>query len=259
MRIHLKNFILVALISVATSAAHAQSLVDYSLGGGARGRPLGAAIYLDAGLNFLVWGEDGPGRIEYGYIRPYGRVQTSGVVNKVEVGTQVWPISFVNIQAFQSFTDRGRDKIDTLDCGARECAGRLSRTGVLSQIFLGVGPLFAVPSFRWEWLAPQNSAAPFGDESSNLFGQRGGDRLVTFSTAAGIKLDPVYSTGVILDFQNMKTSGANNAAAQLFVRRSDDPWTLALSAGTYRSTTAPLGWTGGFVIQWTGAPSLAIR
>lgn len=250
------------LILIAAPGLSLAGAFDYAVGGGFRTLPRGAAVAADAGYGQLLWGSHTPGGAAelYGFVRPTLHLQTSGVVNRTDVGLDVFPISILGFSASQGYVAR-QTKTDTLDCDVLECEGTLAKTRLASHLTLGYGALFAYWDLSREAqsLKSGRRTFAFGDESSALAGAAGGDTLWGSDVGAGLKLAGPWSAGALLSTNAMSTSKSNNTLSALFGRWAEGPWSATACLGIYRSSTQTPAFSAGLALSWTGLPSIALR
>lgn len=260
MKLLRKGLLLTALLAsgVSSMSARAQGW-DAIVGGGVRTLPWGAGISGNLGYNLMWWGDHKPGEFFYGYLRPYVRVQTSGLVNRFEGGIEAFPLSFLGVQFGGAAAHRSVN-LGTLDCDTTECRGWLRRNLVSTKLLLAYDRWILVPFIRIEGLKPQFKTRAFGDENTNLRGHLRGDTLIGSSWTAGYRVSPVYLAGFFLDTARMIKDGSNNLYGIGFARATWGPSTWTFGAGWYRSTFQKPAFTASLVFERSFfASSLALK
>jgi hypothetical protein len=190
-------------------------------------------------------------------VRPYARARTSALVNAGEVSVELFPVSFVGLQAGTQLSNRNT-KLDTLDCTMVACQGNLSTTYLRAKGVVGYAGFFLGGSAQVGWQRPSDTTLPFGDDASSLAGLAGGDTLVSFEGYAGYRPPGPYSFGVYASRDRFTGSGAANDMESVMARRSWGPWRVMLGLGAYESTTRDRGFTTYGVVEWIGVPSLGL-
>lgn len=254
----MKNLWLAVLCTLAVvSEARAEGF-DYSAGLGARNMPFGAALFGEVGYGQLLWGEKKEGQVMYGYARPIVRGRTSGFVNRAEMALEVFPISFLGFGGGFAYTSRNTD-LATLDCTVVACTGGISRAYFETSLLLGHAGFFLGGSSRYNQLTPTVTDRSFGEETSNLAGSAGGDRLVSNEAFAGYSFSENWKAGVQWFGDHMISSGTTNSQESVFVEHRRDAWRFTVGLGMYESTTQLPAFTGYFLVKWTGIPSVGLR
>jgi drug/metabolite transporter (DMT)-like permease len=178
------------VLLLVTPAARAEtSRWDSSLDLGLRSFPLGAAIGLEAGQSRVLWGKERigqEGEFQYGYVRAGARIQTSGLVNRLEGKISVFPISLWGLELSSALSHRALDSITPLDCLSLSCDGSLRRTRLMSPLYLGIEAFFARLRVSYQWVERTKVSRDLaGDESINLPIRSSGDRILSSDALLG--------------------------------------------------------------------------
>ena len=228
----------------------------------ARLLPSGLALGGTLGYGQLLWGENSEGNVLFGYVRPSVTATTSVLLNRAEVGVDLFPVSFLGLYAGARGSQRAVD-LDTLNCTSVYCRGLLGTAYLKPQLLLGYGPVSAMASFQTAWLvssnSPSNSMMPFGDDVSNLAGNAGGDQLIGSELAVQVKLDPAFATGTYLSTAHMLGSGSTNDLISVFGRYLRGALSYTAGVGAYESTTQTRAFTCYGVVSWSGIAAMGLR
>ena len=223
------------LLSMALSHSLGAQVWDSSFDASLRSYPLGAAVGLEGGYNVPIWG-DTTG-LSYGFTRVGARVQSSGVVNRVDAKFSVFPISFWGLELRTGWGHRSLDDIATLDCATLQCSGSLTRTSLGSPLYFGAGPYFGRAKLEYTWIAASDSTAgALADEQTNLVVRASGDELRRWEFLGGLKLSDDFSTFAFWErVDAQKTASSWNRTYGLALRKTWEIHTLYLGAGVYEA------------------------
>ncbi len=209
---------------------------DASLDAGLRTYPSGAALGLEGGRGSLLWGSEGGW--SYGYTRLGARVQTSGVVNRVDAKISVFPISFWGLELKSGVGHRRLSKISTLDCATAECGGRVDRHSLISPFYFGAGDFFGRARGELQWISASRLGRPLADESTNLTVNASGDKLRKWDLLLGWRWRPDWNTLIFWEETKALERGSWNKSYGAVVKKSWGPQAVYLGAGIYESTSS---------------------
>ena len=238
----------------------AQAAMEWKAGFGGRTLPFGASGLAELSYSSLLWGESGPGKILYGYIKPLIRYQGVGLANRGDLAVEVHPISFINLRAGLRSRYRFLGNFDTLDCATANCTGLLTSPFATASFVLGYGSYFLSAAYGWEQLTHTDSSRRFGEEFSSLYGAPGTDTLTNLDLIAGFNINSSWSAGGIWQRFQMQTLGSSNDFKGLFGRKKWDQWSAIGGVGAYESTTkSPAGPVLFLQAEFQGTPTLDLN
>jgi hypothetical protein len=229
---------------------------DYSAGFGLRTLPFGSSLYGRGGYNILLWGGPKSEGFLYGYARPALQLQSSAVVNRVDLTLDLYPISFFGFRLGKAVSLRWTDT-STLDCNVLECRGDLSRAYIQMEVLGAYQKYFGGLWARLDTLEPSRKGRNFADETSALAGRNPSDGLWTWEVLGGYDAES-WKAGLWLVFQGMSHSRARNDTEYAFVtvKRGDFDYTVA--AGSYASSTRSRGPAFAISVKWNGREGLSL-
>ncbi|MCO4794137.1 MAG: hypothetical protein KC493_10510 [Bacteriovoracaceae bacterium] len=171
-----------------------------------RSFPTGFYINATGGYSLPVWKADD--KVLYGYIRPSVTGQTSFVVNAAKAQVDINPISFLNLYAGKSYTDRNFNDLDTFDCVALVCDTKLKRDFYGARLALGAGPILVMGEAKWyrSELDEHHPGRQYADELSSLVSSAGSDTLFQRNLIVGFKFSPNYMVGYLGQFNEMRNT-----------------------------------------------------
>lgn len=250
-------FAVVALFAGGGATRLQAEGLDYSVWGGGRSLPRGAAIQGTLGYGYAIWGDSkSVDPIGYGYVRPMASLTTSFITHRAIAAVEIFPVPIFGVGVGHFWGSRGADT-DTIDCVSNICRGSISGTFVDARLVLGVGSVFLKATGSCQSVAAQNQLSDFSDEWSTLVGTAGGDRLVQGELIVGVKIAPALSVGTSIGGARMVQKGNNSSRQALFTKITDGDWAYALSVGAFRSSHHPNGGLSlGFSVLWTGVAAL---
>ncbi len=229
---------------------------DYHLGFGLLTLPFGSALYGEAGYGLKVWGEHtGPGDIQFGYVRPALRVQSSGVVNHVDAMVDLFPISIFGVTLGISDNSRATDSPE-VDCQTAACRGNLLREYARAKLLGGYKDLFGIIRVRYESITPSVQNIPFVDESNVIEGLPGGDQEFSEDFNLGYRVNPKWMVGVYTSWARMVGTGSENNMQDLYVGYRYGKFQGFLGAGVYASSFEARSFSSYLIVEWTGLPSI---
>ncbi len=250
---------------------------DAQLGAGLRSYPVGASVHGTAGYNWLLWTQDGAKASEsngdsavgsaggsaspqwkFGYLRPLVKLQTSGIVNAATAELEFYPISIFGIAIGENLSGRNLKPADEFDCQLFHCGGRLQRKFVRSQLALAAGPYFFILKGRWEEISPSQDDRDFLEESSNLLGDRHGDRLETRDAIIGYRLSDSWRFAVAGTIQRFAEAQTDNQVVYLAAGFGWADWQVMSGVGQYQSTHQEPGLAAFLTLSWTVEKGLAL-
>ncbi|MGE4233942.1 MAG: hypothetical protein AB7F43_11490 [Bacteriovoracia bacterium] len=230
---------------------------DYNIGLGTRSLPLGLSSLSQMGYGQVLWGTYKQNSYSYGYIRPYQKIQASGFINRFDSGIGVYPISIFGFEAGHTFSFRNVD-LATINCDAIECRGRTQSNYIGSRLILGALGFGFVTTVKQIWIQPENKSRLFGDESSNLIGLAGGDRLFSLDATLIRPVNDRYSVGLYAYREKMLGAQTTSDHESVFGSLTNGDWTFTIGSGAFRSTTSKRGFTAYGAVKWTGKKSVEI-
>lgn len=251
-------FLLAGALTRASEASEAlPGLWDYSSSAQVRSYPFGGRISGEAGYSLPLWGEKRSGEIRYGFLRAWGRLSSSGVVNRGDAQIDLHPISFVTLGAGYGQSVRSTE-IDGIDCAVAACRGGLGGPRLAAALMGGAGPFAAGGSWTRARLIPSEADREFADESSNLTGAAGGDSRVTWDAFVAAKATEAWTAALYYSSDKMIGAGSSNSLKAVMVRQRLGSWSWSLGTGAYSSTQHSPGVTFFGQLKWTGSSSLAL-
>jgi hypothetical protein len=238
----------------------AQADWDWRAGAAGRSLPIGAAAMAEIGYGHPLWGESGPGKFLYGFVRPFIRYQGVGLANRGDIGLDINPISFLNFRFGLRSRYRILGNFDTLGCETANCRGLLTSPFAGSRVLFGWKGLFLMGTVVAEQLKHTDSSRRFAEEMSSLYGAAMGDTLVSTDLAAGFEVRPSWSIGGVFQTNRMLQYGSSNYFGGGFVRHQWDEWSGLVGLGYYESSTKnPGGGLAFFQVEYRGTPSLLLN
>ncbi len=233
---------------------------DWRAGLAGRSLPLGAAVLSEVGYGHLLWGEAGPGKAFYGFVRPFIRYQGVGLANRGDIGLDINPVSFVQIRGGLRSRYRILGNFDTLDCETANCRGLLTSPFLTGRILLGWRDFVLMAAYGAERLSQTDPSRRFGEEMSSLYGAGRGDTLTLTDITLVYRYSPTWGVGAVFQSNRMLVYGSSNFFQGLFVRREWDQWAGLIGLGTYESSTStPSAGMGFFQFEYRGTPSLLLN
>ncbi len=250
-------YLLLAPLVLNSSFAQAYYF-DYSVENAARSYPFGLIFSGKLGLNHIIWGEKkDQNSFFYGYLRPSFYWQTIGVVNRVGVELDLYPVSFFGFHVGSAYGARFKDS-DYFECGKDvNCRGSVSRNYIKSRLALGYGDLFFASTASFEYVKHSNNDLPFAEDIGVLYGAPGKDLLITYSGALGFKLSQKNRLAFIASQNIFIGSGVSQSFGVLMGQREYEDWSVAGGGGPFNLSYAGTEFTFMAIIKWTGVPSLA--
>jgi hypothetical protein len=234
---------------------------DYAYAAGLRTEPFGGRLWGELGYNYLLWGAaPGSGNPYYGYVRPKVSAQTSGKVNRADVGIDFafWaPLVFEVTYAW----DHRSGDFPQFNCSVMQCRGLLTRTKVAAKVTLGYDDYFLLWDSRMEQVkGPDSPVRDFGDHAWSLAGKYPKDTILASELTLGRRLNEIYSVGVRGERAMFQESKENYTTALGFVAmRYPSGLNYFVGAGYYESSRANPGFTTSFGLSWIPEKSFSIR
>ncbi len=270
----------VALTCQAAPERRQENGFDYGISAGARSYPVGAAAAFIGGYNIHLWTLNGASADEVvstgnadtpvdaaadsesknwqiGYLRPNLRLQSSGVVNSATMDLEFFPVKILGIAVGQNLSGRNLKPAD-FDCLDIHCGGRLSRQYYRAQAALGFDKYFFLYKYRVEQIDSNYSDRDFLEETSNLVGEKNGDRLSTQEFILGYTISDHWKSALISSHQKFKVTGHSNRFMYLGAGYSWQKWQVFAGAGQYQSTHQSQRMSAFASLTWTGAKSMGL-
>lgn len=238
--------------------AYSQYL-DTSASFGMRTYPFGASVGAEGGYSWLYYGQiiDAENKTPtlsdyaYGFVRPYARVETSGVVNAAKVGMEIYPISFVKIFAQQMWSHRMTES-KAFICGGNNfyCPGPLHQMSFGGEVVASQDEIFgALILKRSRTSAPTREY--FEDYYAVLPAADGRDDLWSFTSAIGYDLQEGKKFGFLYSTEKYEGSQARALFRSLFYSQELGPQSVTVLLGLYESTVLPNSVTGALSWKYT--------
>ncbi len=249
-------------IMVAATLTNPQTSLadwDWKAGFGGRNTPFGASGSAEIGYGQLLWGEAGPGKYLYGYIRPLVRYQGVGVVSRGDLGVDLNPVSFLNFRGGVRARYRMVGGFDTLDCGSSLCEGLITSPFAQSSILLGGLGFYFGAAYGWERLTHGDSSMRFAEEFSSLYGAPGTDSLVNADFMLGREIVGNWSTGLVWQRNWMLKLGSSNDFRGVFARNKWEKWSGLVGVGLYESSTRASSPVFFFQAEFQATPTLELN
>lgn len=257
MRLRISSALAVLLLASAGPARSESQILDYSAALEMRSYPFGAGAFGEAGYSLPLWGKKEPGEFRYGFVRAWGRLSSSAVVNRGDAQIDLHPISFLTLGAGYGQSLRDTD-VERVDCALVACRQGLGGPRLTAALLLGTGPFAGGTSWTRASLNPSVTDRDFADESSNLVGARGGDTRVSWDAFLAMNLAPTWRAALYASADRMNGSGQTNSLKALMVRNQLGAWAWSLGTGAYSSSVHPSGLTVFGQLKWVGARSLEL-
>lgn len=256
--------ILVWLASLVGTGAHGLTDTagrwDYAYSLGVRSLPVGLGLWGEVGYSRLLWGES-PSALNpfYGYIRPKLSAQTSGVVNRTDLGIDIALWAPVLIEVTYGLDHRRAD-FAAFDCTQLQCRGLVVRTKVALKLSAGTGPYFLLWDSLMESVrGPKGSDLGFGDQYWSLAGRRPKDLLLNTELTLGRAVSDHLKLGVQGSLAAFQASGERSKTVLGFAAIRNGRQRIFVGAGLYQSSRSPAGFTTAFGLRWTDGDSFSIR
>ncbi len=233
---------------------------DYAYSFGLRSQPIGAAVWGELGYSHLLWG-DSPSRENpfYGYLRPKISAQSSGKVNRADLGIDIALWAPVVFEVSQSWEYRSGD-FDQFDCTVLQCRGLLTRTKIAAKLTAGIGTYFLLWDSLMETVTgPKSPVRDFGDQSWALRGSYQKDTLLGSELTLGKKLSDTLSVGVRGGLAQFQDSKEESKTVLGFATIRNSGLQYFIGAGYYESSRIEPGFTSAFGLRWVGKDSFSIR
>jgi hypothetical protein len=255
---------LVAVIILIPAKANALSAEsgrwDYAYSFGLRSQPVGLGLWGELGYSHLLWGSKPSAENSfYGYIRPKISAQTSGKVNRSDIGVDLafWaPIVF----ELSYGLDHRSGTFSQFDCDQLQCEKLLIRKKAAVKLSAGYAGFFLfVDSLMEQVTGPRSPEKDFGDQSWSLAGTYPKDLLLNSQVTLGRKVTETLSVGVlgsVAEFQESKEWSKNLMG---FVSIRNSGLQYFIGAGHYESSRIQPGFTSSFGLKWVGSDSFSVR
>lgn len=233
---------------------------DYAYSLGLRTQPLGAGVWGELGYNQLLWGEAPSAKNPfYGYLRPKISAQSSGIVNRADVGMDFafWaPIVF---EVTQGWDHRSGD-FSGFDCTSLQCRGLLKRTKVAVKLTAGYEAYFLLWDSLLEYTkGPHSPQRNFVDQYWNLMGSYESDSLISSELTLGRKISEEYSVGLLGSKSRFEKSHEESTSTMAFLAFKKSQFRYFLGAGIYESSRVDRAFATAFGMKWVGNDSFSIR
>jgi hypothetical protein len=155
--------------------------------------------------------------------------------------------------------ERNDHELKGVDCTVISCVGSYSKTFWSGHLALGYANLFALLSYRQEFLFQDTNLQGFVDPSARLQTAGRTDRLSYSTLVAGYNQpDKVWSYFLIHSLAQMKNSRASSTIDTLNVQYVNLPLKLVFGAGQYESTLNKKGFTIISKLTWEFEPAIGI-
>lgn len=233
---------------------------DYSYAAGVRSLPLGLSAWGELGYNHLLWG-DSPSASNpfYGYVRPKVSLQSSGIVNRADVGIDLafWaPLVFEVTYAW----DHRSGDFSEFDCAQLQCRGLVRRAKVAAKLSAGYGDYFLLwDSLMEQVKAPLSVTQDVGDQYWSLRAASAQDLMLSTELTLGRKLSDQWSAGVVGARSRFQNTGENSTSAMAFASFKRASLRYFIGAGMYESSRSERGLATAFGLKWVGGESFSIR
>lgn len=250
----------ILFVFISQFAPLARAEVQYSLTPGVRSYPFGGSLEASAKYDHLLWDRRddqtlgaGP-RWKYSFAQLRAAAASQGTV---EVSASYFPISFFEIFAAKSFTDRYFQN-SKFDCDVLLCKGRLWREKAGFRLSLGYEYWFGLLSAVKTRAEQADKSRPAYDEVEYLVLNAAGDDLETGIIALGQKTEHL-AVSLLHRQSRAIQSGENNQMQAIVIRVMERPefWTYGL--GRYFSSRNDPGLTFFFAYQINFGESLALQ
>jgi len=233
---------------------------DWRAGAAGRSLPIGAAAIAEVGYGHLLWGESGPGKVIYGFVRPFIRYQGVGLANRGDIGIDFNPVSFVQFRTGLRSRYRILGNFDTIDCQTANCRGLLTSPFAVGRVLMGWKDLIVMAAYGAERITQADPSRRFGEEMSSLYGNAAGDTMTLTDITLVYRFNETWGVGAVFQSNRMQEYGSSNFFQGAFVRREWGQWSGLVGLGTYESSTkSPLGGLAFFQFEYRGTSSLLLN
>jgi len=232
-----------SLILTLLGICEAYSQYDLRFEGFARSLPLGAYARVEAGYSFPLWKSKGP---LYGFIRPYTQFQTSGLINSLHAGVEIFPVSFWGIYAGRTQMIRSLKKLDQVDCDRTDItceSNNIGRNRFGTKLALKFGSVFTLTRLQWhKTFIRDNENQFFFDEQGTLLGLGNEDTLFQAIQIIGMDFDNTHGVAALHKRNLMQKSGQDSSMSVLLYKRNfksefKNPYTLLIGPGVFHTRT----------------------
>lgn len=257
------NLIIVSrllLLLIFISAGPAKASWDFKAEQLFRSFPTGFYLKANGGYSLKFWKSKSD--FLYGYVRPSLQVQTSAVVNVVNPHLDFNPISFVNLFAGYSYTNRNLSEISNFNCEDVICRGKLKRKYYGSRIALTFKKFLLLTGVRWTRVHLQNPLLTkgFADELSSTIASPGNDLLTQKTLIFGYQFTEKLLVGYLGQFNHMRNLDQDSKMHILLNRYSiAKNWEISAGPGIFETRTGAKNLTVLSLLNWNfkSAPILA--
>ncbi len=210
----------------------------------ARSLPIGAYARAEIGYSIPLWEHRGP---LYGFVRPFGQLQTSALVNSATAGLEVFPVSFLGFYAAKSFMVRSLNELDQVECdrGNITCrTNNLQRNIYGLKLALKFGRVFAMTRLQWHQTnIKDNQQEFFFDEQGTLLGLGSRDTLFQSIQILGYDFNEKRGTGILYKRNTMQKTGQDSSMSVFFykhnfsapIKDNQNPMTLLIGPGIFHT------------------------
>lgn len=224
-----------------------------------RSFPTGFYVKSNIGYSKKIW--KGEEDYLYGYIRPALNLQTSAVVNVANAHIDFNPISFVNLYAGSSYTNRNISKISNFDCEQVSCRGRLKRTYYGARVALALKKFVLVTGVKKINVHFEKaSSLSFADELSSTIASPSNDLLTQKLFMLGYKVKENLMLAYLGQFNHMKNTDQKTKMHIILGKYSiNKDWEVSAGPGVFETRTGSKVLTLLSLLTWKykDAPILA--
>jgi hypothetical protein len=224
----------------------------------ARSYPLSAWVDSEVAYEKLLWGSNGEGRVDYGFLRPKVGLGTIGLMHEASAGLEVYPISFVKF-AVDTLRFWRNSETEGFDCQVYACRGTIDRLHLAADAALAAQGYFLQLSWRQTTLTPSVDDRPFVDEGLRLLGAEGGDSAVRARANVGYKVSPDLACGLSFTRTTMSETEERSLERYLFGSYTLGAWNVFAGAGVYSSSRDEAALSLALAASWSPSTSPSLK
>lgn len=204
---------------------------DARLGASARTYPTGAAIEGDFGSAFKFWDKND---ILYGYIRGFGQLKSSMLVNSATVGVDIYPVSFFGLSLSHLRGHRALKNVQGRDCDTSNCTSSVYKNIFGVNLGLAYKDFVFLYNLKREFVHYKDDDQHFSEEFSGLLLTQN-DRQDVHTLVVGRKIGDPLILGFLQVYSRAKNEDQFSSYRGVLGQYTLGKWSFGVSGGVFRN------------------------
>lgn len=205
--------------------------MDARIGTSSRSYPAGLALEGEFGSAYKIWSQDD---ILYGYVRGFGHLKSSLLVNSAAFGVEFYPVSFFGLSLSHLRGHRTLKNVQGRDCDLTNCTSSVYKNILALNLGLAYSDYVLMYNLKREFIHYKDDDRFFSEEFSGLILTQN-DRQDVHTLVVARKISAPLLLGMLQIYSKAKNENSFSSFRGLIGQYSMGKWSIGLSGGVFRN------------------------